>query len=186
MRIVGGTFKGRRLQAPEGRDLRPTSDRTREAVFNILGHGLGVDLDGLAVVDFFTGTGAMGLEALSRGAAHATLVDQSSEANRIARINAGALGAAQNTTILKLDADNLPPPPLISRAPCAVAFFDPPYQSGLARIALISAATKGWTETGSICTVEVAAKEDFEAPFGFAVLDERKYGAARVFFLEVT
>ena len=184
MRIVGGTFKGRRLQAPEGRELRPTADRVREAVFNILGHGLDVDIEGLAVVDFFAGTGAMGLEALSRGAAHATFVDQSSEANRLIRKNAGALGAAQNTTVLNLGADNLPPPPLIANAPCALAFLYPPYETGLATPALISAAAKGWIETGSICTVELAAKETFDVPAGFDVLDERKYGAARVFFLE--
>ncbi|MBL6928428.1 MAG: 16S rRNA (guanine(966)-N(2))-methyltransferase RsmD [Rhodospirillales bacterium] len=185
MRIVGGTFKGRRLQAPDGRDLRPTADRAREAVFNILGHGLGVDLNGLVVVDFFAGTGAMGLEALSRGAIHATFVDQSSEANRFTRKNTGALGAAQSSTILKLDASDLPPPPLVAKAPCALAFFDPPYGSGLAAPALMSAARKGWIEAGSVCTVEFAAKENFDVPPGFDVLDERKYGAARFFFLEM-
>ncbi|MBL6946121.1 MAG: 16S rRNA (guanine(966)-N(2))-methyltransferase RsmD [Rhodospirillales bacterium] len=184
MRIVGGAFRGRRLQAPDGLQLRPTADRTREAIFNILGHGLGVELEDIEVVDFFAGTGAMGLEALSRGAAHATFVDQNPEAIRFVRKNSGALGAAKNSTVLRLDAENLPPPPLVANAPCALAFFDPPYQSGLAAPALLSAARKGWVETGAICTVELAAKEDFDVPAGFEVLDERKYGAARVFFLK--
>lgn len=184
MRIVGGAFRGRRIEAPEGRDIRPTSDRAREAVFNILVHGFDVDWEEMAVIDVFAGTGAMGLEALSRGAAHATFIDQDPAAIRCIRQNAGAAGAARAVNILKLDATKLPPPPLVTQAPCGLAFLDAPYGSGLTGPALIGLAARGWIGPGSLCIVEIGAKEVFKAPDGFEAVDERRYGAARVLFLE--
>jgi len=184
MRIVGGDYRGRRLTTPEGRNLRPTSDRAREAVFNILVHGLGVEWNGASVLDVFAGTGAMGLEALSRGAARATFIDDDPTAIQCIRRNAGAVGAARDVTILKLDATRLPPPPLIAEMPCAVAFLDPPYASGLAVPALLGLAERGWVAGGTLCTVEIGAKEAFQAPRGYDVADDRHYGAARILFLE--
>jgi 16S rRNA (guanine966-N2)-methyltransferase len=185
MRIVAGSFKGRRLQAPNGRDLRPTSDRVREAVFNILLHGLDIEIEGVSVIDGFAGTGALGLEALSRGAGHATFLEENGEAVRFIRKNAGDVGAASPVTILKMDATNLPPPPMVSNAPCPIVFLDPPYGSGLAIGALEALAGRGWIAAGSVCVLELAAKEPFVSPAGFSPLDERRYGAARVLFLRL-
>ncbi|MCG8508603.1 MAG: 16S rRNA (guanine(966)-N(2))-methyltransferase RsmD, partial [Rhodospirillales bacterium] len=170
MRIVAGEFKGRRLQAPDGRDLRPTSDRVREAVFNILLHGLEAGIEGVSVIDAFAGTGAMGLEALSRGAGHATFLEESGEAIRFIRRNAGAVGAASQATILKMDVTSLPAPPLVSHAPCEVVFLDPPYGSGLAGPALDSLFKQGWIASESICVLEIAAKDALTPPPGFNVL----------------
>lgn len=185
MRIVGGATRGRRLAAPEGKGARPTSDRARQALFNILEHGLdgAAALTGASVVDLFAGSGALGLEALSRGAAHATFVETDALALKCIRRNTGAMGAARSVTLLKLDAARLPPPPLAARAPCALAFLDPPYNSGLAVPALGGLAAKGWIGPGSVCVVEVAAREDLAPPVGFAEIDGRTYGAARVVFL---
>lgn len=184
MRIVGGKHRGRPLKAPKGRGVRPTSDRTREAVFNILEHGIdGPGLAGAAIADVFAGAGALGLEALSRGAARAVFIDNDPQALSWCRANAGSLGEGRNATFLKLDACRLPPPPLVAGAPCAYVFLDPPYGSGLAAAALGALAEKGWIGAGSVCIAETAASEPLAAPQGFEVVDERTYGAARVTFL---
>ncbi len=184
MRIVGGAFKGRRLSAPEGRDTRPTSDRVRESVFNILLHAdFAPDLDDASVVDMFAGTGAMGLEALSRGAGTVTLVDNDDRARAVILKNAGALGKARAVTVLKLDAAQLPPPPRIAKCPATVAFLDAPYGSELSAPALQSMADRGWIATGSLCVVETEAKQPFEPPRGFTLEDQRTYGAAMITFL---
>lgn len=184
MRIVGGAFRGRRLAAPESGGVRPTADRVREAVFNILAHGFEVDWEATAVVDVFAGTGAMGLEALSRGAAHATFIDDDGVAVRCIRQNAGTVGAAGAASILKLDAARLPSPPLVAQAPCGVAFLDPPYGTDLVVPALDGLAARGWIGPQSLCVVEIGTKEAFTTPDGFEAVDERRYGAARVLFLE--
>ena len=187
MRIVGGIHRGRPLKAPPGRDLRPTSDRAREALFNILGHGMaGVDLDGASVLDVFAGTGAFGLEALSRGADHATFIDNSAEAIKCLRQNADALGESLRATPIRADATRLPPPPLVAQAPCAFAFLDPPYGSGLAVPALNALVAQRWIAAGTLSVVEIAAKEPFQAPDPFDCLDERTYGAARLVFLSLS
>lgn len=186
MRVVGGRFKGRTLQAPEGRGLRPTADRVRESVFNILSHGDdAVDFDGLTVIDVFSGTGALGLEAMSRGAAHGVFIDNREKALSLVRKNAGPLGLGRAITPLKLDASRLAPPPRLAKTPAGLVFLDPPYESGLARPALLALKDKGWIETGAVCVVEVAAKEPLDPPRGYRVLDERTYGAARVIFLKL-
>lgn len=184
MRIVGGRHRGRPLRAPGGRDLRPTSDRAREAIFNILAHGMeDFELDGASVVDVFAGTGALGLEALSRGAAHATFIDDDGRAMRAVRGNAAALGERGAVTLLTLDAARLPPPPLAAQAPCGLAFLDPPYGAGLAAPALEGLAARGWIAPGAVCVVELAAREPFAPPATFTAVDERTYGPARVVFL---
>lgn len=184
MRIIGGRYKGRTLRAPPGLDIRPTSDRARESVFDILEHGL--DWPGFAggsVVDLFAGTGALGLEALSRGAGHVTFIDAAPPALGCIRENAGAMGQANAVTLLKLDATRLLHPPLAVAAPCVLALLDPPYDSGLAVATLEGLVRRGWIGEGALCVVEVAARESLEPPAGFQVLDERVYGAARMVFL---
>ncbi|MEQ8194653.1 MAG: 16S rRNA (guanine(966)-N(2))-methyltransferase RsmD [Rhodospirillales bacterium] len=187
MRIVGGKFKRKALKAPAGLDVRPTADRTRESVFNVLEHGIeDFTLRDVSVLDVFAGTGALGLEALSRGALHATLIDNDPRSLQCARANAGALGAARLVTLLKLDATALPPPPLAAQAPCGLAFLDPPYRSGLANDALLKLRDRGWIGPGSVGVVSLAADETLEAPKKYAEIDRRTYGAAQVVFLRVS
>ena len=184
MRIVGGRHRGRPLRAPGGREVRPTSDRAREAIFNILAHGMeDFELDGASVVDVFAGTGALGLEALSRGAAHATFIDDDGRAMGCVCGNAAALDERGAVTLLTLDAARLPPPPLAAQPPCGLAFLDPPYGAGLAAAALEGLAGRGWIAPGAVCVVELAAREPFASPADFKAVDERTYGPARVVFL---
>ena len=127
MRIIGGRHRGRALKALKGKDIRPTSDRARESIFNILEHTVeGGEPAGAAVLDVFAGTGALGLEALSRGARHATFIDSDRAALDCARQNARALGEAGAAVFLGLDAARLPPPPPDAGAPATLAFLDPP------------------------------------------------------------
>ncbi len=185
MRIISGRHRGRKLRAPAGGDLRPTSDRAREAIFNILEHTiLGTDLGAATVADVFAGTGALGLEALSRGARHATFIDNDPVTLKCVRENAGRLEEKQSATLLKLDATRLPPPPLAAKTPCELVFLDPPYSMGLGVAALQGLAAKGWIADGTVCVTEVAAKEALVPPPGFALISERVYGAARVLFLK--
>lgn len=183
MRIIAGTHRGRRLRAPEA-GTRPTADRVREAVFNILAHGMaGAVIAEASVLDVFAGSGALGLEALSRGAAHATFMDDDDAAIACVRANVKALGAEADAILLDLDATRPPPPPMAAQAPCSLVFLDAPYGSGLAPPALTALTVKGWIAEGAVCVVEVAAREEFAAPEGFETLEERTYGAARVVFL---
>ncbi len=187
MRIVAGKHKGRPLKAPTGHDVRPTSDRTRESVFNILAHGIeDFDFDGIAALDVFAGTGALGLEALSRGAAFVTFIEQSASIARFIKENAATLGEWKNVCVLSLDASRLPPPPRIARTPCPLAFLDAPYNQDLTTPALLAMSRKGWLTEGAVCVAEVAANEPLDCPPGFTLFDERVYGAARVVFLRHT
>jgi 16S rRNA (guanine966-N2)-methyltransferase len=179
MRIVSGRHRGRAIAAPPGRAIRPTSDRVRESVFNILSHGLGRDapaLEGARVLDVFAGTGAMGLEALSRGAGHATFMDTDIAP---CRANVDALGEAGQSEIIRADA--LHPPR--AGAPAALVFIDPPYGEGLAGAALTALDEAGWIAPGTICVVEARATEEITPTPEFTVLDDRRYGAARIRFL---
>jgi len=186
MRIVGGKHRGRRLFAPPGNSVRPTSDRAREALFNILSHGRlaagGISFVGAAILDAFAGTGALGLEALSRGAAEAVFFEQDREALAALRRNVAALGESARAAIMPYDATR---PPRAS-LPCAVAFLDPPYRSGLAATALGALHAAGWLTPHALAVIEVHAREESASPAGFAVLDERSYGAARLVFLRAT
>jgi 16S rRNA (guanine966-N2)-methyltransferase len=185
LRIIAGRHRGRRIQVT-GQDIRPTADRARQAVFNILEHGIAwTGFSDCGVLDLFAGTGAYGLEALSRGARRATFVDSDPAALLGIRRNAAALGEARSIVLLKLDASRLPPPARIIGAPCALAFLDPPYESGLAVPALQAAASHGWIESGAIAVVEVGAREPLAPPPGYTVEDERIYGAARIVFLRL-
>jgi len=183
MRIVGGKHRGRRLLAPPGETVRPTSDRAREALFNILSHGRlapeGVPFADAVVLDAFAGTGALGLEALSRGAAEALFIEQDRAALVILRRNIAALGEDARARIIASDATRPP------RAPsaCGLAFLDPPYRSGLAAAALAALDASGWLMPGALAILELGAREELAPPAGFILLDERVYGAARLVFL---
>jgi 16S rRNA (guanine966-N2)-methyltransferase len=189
MRIVAGRHRGRRLAAPEGLALRPTADRARESLFNILEHGrFSADgtspLRGARMLDAFAGTGALGLEALSRGGAYLTAMDNEARACAVIRDNARALGETGRVRVLQADATRPPPTPGDGKAaPCELVFLDPPYGSGLAGPALSALAAGGWIAEGAICVVEIAAKEDLVPPGGFMLVDERRYGKARILFL---
>ena len=183
LRIVGGVHRGRRLVAPPGDAVRPTSDRAREALFNILSHGdfaaAGLPFADRPVLDAFAGTGAFGLEALSRGASAAAFIENGREALAVLRRNIAALGEEDRAQVVAGDATR---PPRAAFA-CAVAFLDPPYRSGLAAPALTALAAAGWLAPDALAVVEIAAAEEFAPPAGFAQIDERVYGAARLVFL---
>lgn len=181
MRIVAGTHKGRSLAAPPGRNVRPTSDRVRESAFNILEHrGWGEGgmsaVAGAVVLDAFCGTGAMGLEALSRGAAHATFLDNARTALAACRENVAKLGEAARADVLMGDALR----PVRPREACTLAFLDPPYGEALAGPALAALAQAGWIAPGALCVVETGARETPEPGDGFETLDRRTYGSARI------
>jgi 16S rRNA (guanine966-N2)-methyltransferase len=183
MRIVAGVHRGRRLLAPPGDIVRPTSDRAREAVFDILSHGRfaasGVPFAGTAVLDAFAGTGAFGLEALSRGAVEAVFIERDREALAVLRRNIAALGETARCRIFPGDATR---PPRGDRS-CALVYLDPPYASGLAPPALLALAAAGWIADDALAIVEIGAREELTPPAGFTLLDERVYGAARLVFL---
>ena len=183
MRIVGGKHRGRRLLAPPGDAVRPTSDRAREALFNILSHGRlaanGLPFAGAVVLDAFAGTGALGLEALSRGAAEAVFIERDRDALATLRRNIETLDETTRTRIMPGDATRPPR----GTAACAVAFLDPPYRSGLAGPALTALAAAGWLAPEALVVIETAAGEEFPPAEGFTLLDERVYGAARLAFL---
>jgi 16S rRNA (guanine966-N2)-methyltransferase len=186
MRIVAGRHKGRRLVAPEGQAVRPTGDRTREALFDILvqggqggGLGDGRTLAGAGVLDAFAGTGALGLEALSRGAAQVTFLESQPAALAALRRNVAALEESERATVLR--ADVLRPPP--AKTPCALVLMDPPYNQGMAPPALTALLAADWLAPGALAVVELMAKEPFDPPPGFELQDERKYGKTRLVFL---
>lgn len=185
MRIVGGKFRGKILKAPEGTDLRPTSDRARESIFNILAHGkAAIDLDGITVADFYCGTGALGLEAMSRGAAFGIFADRNPAHLKIARDNAAAMGLWRECLMLGLDCSNLAVPPRAVKQPASLVFMDPPYGHGLADPTLRGLLNKNWLAPGAIVVAEISAEENLRGTRGFTLLDERSYGAAKVYFLK--
>ena len=183
MRIIGGEFKGRAIAAPQGRDTRPTGDRAREGVFNILAHAeWSSGVAGRRVLDLFAGSGALGLEGMSRGAAFALFVETDSGARGMIRDNIEALGLYGTTRIHRRDATDLGQKPAGLGAPFDLVFLDPPYGKGLGERALAKLREGGWIEAGALAVFEVGADEA-PAAAGFEALDERSYGAAKVLFL---
>lgn len=182
MRIVGGKHKGRPLNAPKGSDTRPTSDRAREAIFNVLAHGIdGSELTGARVLDVFAGTGALGLEALSRGAEHATFVEHNRTAARILKDNIEALNERANARVIERPAVRIGPAP---HGPVDFVFLDAPYGQGLTEPALGALVEQGWLKDGTIVMAEIAAKEILVAPPAFEAVKEKAYGAARAIFFK--
>ena len=184
MRIIAGTFRGKALLSPTDESIRPTSDRAREAMFNILASRIGVHLDGLKVLDLFAGTGALGLEALSRGAASAVFVDIGADARGIIRDHIEAFGAGGITKLLRRDATELGFAGTMG--PFDLVFLDPPYGKGLGEQALASLAAGGWLAKDATIVLEEAVEVALDLPAGFAVDDRREYGAAAVHFLTAT
>jgi len=181
MRVVGGRLRGRALQAPKSMDVRPTADRLRESLFNILVHAYGDPVTGARVLDLFAGTGALGIEAVSRGAAFALFVDQGVEARALLRANVEALGLGGVTRIFRRDATKLGPAhPL---PPFSLVFLDPPYGEGLAEQALASARVGGWLVPDALIVVEEATDARFAAPEAFVELDRRVYDDSELIFL---
>jgi 16S rRNA (guanine966-N2)-methyltransferase len=181
MRIVAGKFRGKTLSSPSDDSIRPTSDRARESIFNILGSRLGPSLDGRRVLDLFAGTGALGLEALSRGAAHVTFVDTGAEARGLVRDHIEAFGAAGITKLLRRDATALGTPGTFGQFD--LVFLDPPYGQGLGERALAEVAANGWLSPGATIVWEESSDADVVVPEGFVLEDTRSYGAATVRFL---
>lgn len=184
MRIVGGEFKGRPIAAPQGRDTRPTSDRARESLFNVLAHAAwSPSLDGRRVLDLFAGSGALGLEAMSRGAAFALFVETDAAARGAIRDNIEALGLFGTTRIHRRDATDLGAKPAGLGDPFDLVFLDPPYGKGLGERALARLGDGGWITSDALIVFEVGVDETPQTP-GFETLDEREYGAAKVLFLK--
>src|ERR1700750_3123376 len=164
MRVVGGRLRGRTLAAPKGQAIRPTSDRLRESLFNILTHAYGDPVAGARVIDLFAGTGALGLEAMSRGAAFALFTDDGAEARALLRQNVEALGLAPVTRIFRRNATKLGPAHPVE--PFTLVFLDPPYAKGLAERALASVREGGWLTQEAMVVVEEALEAGFKAPEG--------------------
>lgn len=182
MRVIGGKWRGRTLAAPEGRDIRPTGDRVREAIFNIVEHGKhtkggGSPVPAAVVLDGFAGTGAFGIEALSRGAAKAYFLEKEPGSIAVLETNLSGCGAAA----VMMKADCLTPPP--AGEPCDLIFLDPPYGQDLAPPALAALTDAGWIADGALCIIEIGRKDRFDTPDGFETVDDRRYGAARVLLL---
>ncbi len=168
--------------------MRPTSDRTREALFNVLAHGDFGDfaLEGARVLDLFAGTGALGLEALSRGAAYALFVDDHAESRGLIRRNAETLGETGRIRLYRRDATKLGPREGSAGPPYDLVFCDPPYGKGLGEKALAAALAGGWLAPGAICVLEEAASADVPCPEGFTELDRRRYGDTQVIIFAVS
>ena len=184
MRIVGGKLRSRPLAGPKSQSVRPTSDRSREALFNILAHAYDDPVAGAQVLDLFAGTGALGIEAISRGAAFALFVDEGVEARALLRQNIETLGLGGVTRIFRRDASKLGPAHPLE--PFSLVFLDPPYGKGLAEKALVSACDGGWLKPQALVVVEEAADAGFVAPEGFEELERRTYDDTEFVFLRAS
>ncbi len=184
MRIVAGKFRGRALAAPQGQTTRPTSDRARQALFNVLEHaGWSVPLDGLRVIDLFAGSGALGFEAVSRGAAFCLFVETDEAARGAIRDNMEAFGLFGAARVHRRSAVDLGVRPGSAGEAFDLAFLDPPYGKGLGEQALARLAEGNWLRPGALVVYERGADEpEIDTP-GYARLDARDWGAARVLFL---
>ena len=181
MRIVAGKFRGKQLISPEDDSIRPTADRVRESLFNILASRLGPSLDGLRVVDLFAGTGALGLEALSRGASNVVFVDTSAEARGLIRDHIEAFGAGGVAKLLRRDATSLGSAGTMG--PVDLVFLDPPYGRGLGEQALVSLSAGGWLKPDTLLVLEESSGTEVPLPPGFTLDDRREYGAAAIHFI---
>lgn len=181
MRIVAGRFRGASLATPKGDGTRPTSDRLRETIFNILAHGHDDAAVGARVLDLFAGTGALGLEALSRGAKACVFVEEAVEPRGLIRRNVEAMGLTGVTKIFRRDATRLGEAGTIE--PFDLVFLDPPYRKGLGEKALSSALAGGWLKPGALCVLEEAVDAVVSVPAGFDLVGERTVGDSKVIFL---
>jgi len=186
MRIIAGQHKGRALAAPKGQGTRPTADRARESLFNVLAHAdWAPGIEGARVIDLFAGSGALGLEAMSRGAAFCLFVETDHAARGAIRDNIEALGLYGNTRLHRRSATDLGEKPAGVGSPFSLAFLDPPYHRDLVIPALDCLVKGNWLAPDAVAVVETASDEMI-APAGWEILDTRDYGAARVWFLKRT
>jgi 16S rRNA (guanine966-N2)-methyltransferase len=184
MRIVAGAFRGRPLVAPKGQVTRPTADRARQAMFNVLEHaGWSPGFEGLRVIDLFAGAGALGLEALSRGAAACIFVEMDAGARASIQANIESLGVFGRARVHRRDATALGPRPASDGAAFDLAFLDPPYGKGLGEAALAALAAGAWLAPGALAVLERGTDDPAGAAPGYQLLDERAWGPARVSFL---
>jgi len=185
MRIVAGKFKGRPLNAPKGATTRPTSDKARQALFNVMEHAAWAPaLDGARIVDLFAGSGALGFEAMSRGGAFCLFVDIDAGARGAIRENIESLQLFGNTRLHRRSATDLGEKPAKLGAPFNLVFLDPPYGKDLAPLALAELIEGHWVTDDALAVLEVAADEDVPIVTGWHPADERIWGAAKVVFLE--
>ena len=182
MRVVGGRFRGRPLVGPKSLTIRPTADRLRESLFNILVHAYGDPISGARVLDLFAGTGALGIEAASHGSAFVLFVDHGAEARALLRENVATLGLGGTTRIFRRDATKLGTAHPIE--PFSLVFLDPPYGQNLAAPALAAARAGSWLAPDALIVVEEAAKSAFAAPEGFTELERRRYDDTEFVFLK--
>ena len=181
MRVVAGTLRGRAIAGPQHEGLRPTSDRVRESLFNILAHGIDdFSLEGARVIDLFAGTGALGIEAISRGAAYCLFVDSEPDARGLIRNNVEAFGLTGVTRIFRRDAADLGPAGTV--APFHLAFLDPPYDKGLGERALNALADGKWLVPSAVVVLEERASATIALPPAFVALDRRTYGDTQIVF----
>jgi len=184
MRIVGGSFRGRGLVGPRSNDIRPTSDRLRQTLFDILTHGYGDCIEGARVLDLFAGTGALGLEALSRGAVYTLFVEEGVEARGLIRSNIEAFDLTGRTRIFRRDATQLGTVGTVG--PFGLVFADPPYGQKLGERALAAARLGGWLHPGAMCVLEESAKADIDPVDGFLELERRVIGDSQLVFLRLS
>jgi 16S rRNA (guanine966-N2)-methyltransferase len=182
MRIVGGRLKGRVLKGPSSNAIRPTSDRLRETLFNVLAHAYGDPVEGARVIDLFAGTGALAFEALSRGAVFAQMVDDSDSARGVIRANIDTLGLGGVAKLFRRDARKLGPAP--PGESFNLAFLDPPYGLGLVAPALTSLATGAWLSQGALVVVEELAAAEIALPAGFSLVETRRYDDTQLLFVK--
>lgn len=183
MRIVAGKFRGRAIGGPSETDIRPTSDRLRETIFNILAHAYDDPVMNAAVIDLFAGTGAMGLEAISRGARRTLFVEEAAKARALIRANVDALGVGGETRIFRRDARKLGEAPPGEKF--TLAFLDPPYGQHLAEEALIAMREGHWLAPEALIVVEESLDAEVELPTGYKLLETRGYGATKIIFARV-
>jgi len=181
MRVVGGRLKGRSIASPTTQAIRPTADRLRESLFNILIHAYENPIEDARVLDLFAGTGALGIEAVSRGAKFTLFVDNGSEARALLRNNVEALGLGGVTKVYRRDASDLGPAHPVE--PFSLVFLDPPYRMKLAEKALASLRDGGWLTPGALLVVEEAKNAEFAVPEGFEELERRAYDDTEFTFL---
>lgn len=184
MRVIAGRFKGAALAAPKSQTVRPTSDRLRESLFNILVHAYEDPVSDARVLDLFAGTGALGIEALSRGARYCHFVDDSAEGRALVRRNTETLGLTGASKVWRRDATKLGP--VGSLQPFSLAFLDPPYGRGLGEAALASAIAGGWLTPGALCVLEEDAAAEIALPAGVELVERRDQGDSALRFLRVS
>lgn len=185
MRIIGGKFGGQPIRSPSGQATRPTTDRTRESLFNILAHRPDLELQGARVLDLYAGSGALGLEALSRGAAFCLFVDTDASARGAIRGNIEALGLFGSTRIHRRPADALGAKPAGVGPGFTLCFIDPPYRKGKVEPTLRTLIEGRWLDPGAVVVVEQSSDESLVVPDGMSCDDERRFGDTRVTFLSV-